>query len=139
VSRRRRRGNAFTFGLVLLAGIAVGAVALSIFLRTREPGAPPVGDPELKVEILNGCGLGGVADRVASLLRRGGYRVERVDNADHFHYRQDIVVARTVDLERAQELGRWLDGAAVVEQKIVGHPYDITVVVGKPHSLVSAP
>lgn len=139
MTRRRRRGNVLTFGIVLLAGIALGAVALSVYLRTREPGSPPVGDPELTVEILNGCGLEGVADRVGTLLRRGGYRVEHVGNADHFHYRRDIVVARTVDLARAEEVARWLDGAEAVEQRIAGHPYDVTVIVGRPHSLVPEP
>ncbi len=128
-----------TLVAVLIVGAVLGAVALSVFLRAREPGAPPAGAPDLRVEVLNGCGMERVADRVASLLRRGGFRVENVGNADHFHYHQDIVVARTVSRERAETLGRWLDGAVVVEQQIPGYPYDVSVIVGKPHSLVSEP
>ncbi len=137
MSRRRRRANLATLVLVLLAGAALGAVALSVVLRSREPGPARAGDPDLRVEVLNGCGMEGVADRVASILRSGGYRVESVGNADHFHYRQDIVVARTVDRKRAEALARWLDGpTVVVEQQIPGYGYDVSVIVGRPHSLV---
>jgi hypothetical protein len=137
--RRRRRANAVTLFAVLLVGAVLGAVALSVFLRAREPGAPPGGTADLRVEVLNGCGMERVADRVASLLRRGGFRVENVGNADHFHYHQDIVVARTVSRDRAEVVGRWLDGAIVIEQRTPGYPYDVSVIVGKPHSLVDEP
>lgn len=136
MARRRRRSNALTLAAVLAAGVVLGAVVLNVYLRAREPGAPPVGDPDLRIEVLNGCGIEGVGEQAAALLRRGGYRVERVGNADHFHYRSDIVVARRVGIERARAVARWLRGAKVVEQRRADSPYDLTVIVGKPHKLV---
>lgn len=136
MSRRRRRGGVLTLIAVLGVGIILGAVALSVYLRAREPGSPPTGDPDLRIEVLNGCGIEGVGEQVAALLRRGGFRVERVDNADHFHYRSDIVVARRVDPVRARSVARWLRGAEVIEQSKRDYPYDVTVVVGQPHSLI---
>jgi hypothetical protein len=62
--------------------------------------------------------------------------VEQIGNADHFHYRRDIVIARKVPLARARAVALWLGDAAVVEQAIVGHPYDVTVIVGRPHPVV---
>ena len=65
------------------------------------------------------------------LLRRAGYRVDRVGNADHFHYREDLVIARTVPRTEVEPLGRVLEGVAVLEQHRLGYDVDVTVVVGK--------
>ena len=136
MSRRRGRFRWTALAIALAAGAALGAVAWGLTHRERGTLPPPPGDPDLRIEVLNGCGIVGVGDQVASLLRRGGYRVEQIANADHFHYHEDIVVARTVPWSRAEAVGRWLPGAIVVEQRAAGYPYDITVIVGQPHSLV---
>ena len=137
MSRRRRRTGILGLLGVLVLGGAVGAALISAFIRTREPVAPPHADAELQIEVLNGCGSPGAADDVAMLLRRAGFLVDRVGNADHFHYRKDIVVARSVSHARATAVGRILGGITVVEQKIPEYPYDITVIVGSPRSLIS--
>jgi len=138
MARRRRRGGVLAFLVVLVLGAGAGAAILSVVLRSQEPKGPPVADAALRVEVLNGCGSPGAADRVAALLRQGGFSVERVGNADHFHYRQDIVAARTVSRARALALGRVLGGAPVVEQRRPGYDCDVTVIVGRPRSLGGA-
>jgi hypothetical protein len=134
---RRRRGRRRWLLPALVVGS--GGVLFAVWLLARKPDAPEAAPPvdlDLSVEVLNGCGIPGAADRVAALLRRKGYRVAEVSNADHFHYRDDIVVARTVGYREALPVGKLLDGATVVEQRVEGHPVQITVVVGKPRPLV---
>jgi hypothetical protein len=136
MSRRNRRGRWLgTLGILLL-GIAASVALTSVVIRSCEPPGPPQVDGDLRVEVLNGCGSPGAADRVAMILRRHGLAVENTGNADHFHYRNDIVVARRVSRARAEPLGRILAGAIVVEQRLTDHDYDITVIVGKPRSLL---
>ena len=134
--RRRRRFRWTALAIALAAGVTLGAGAWSLTHRGRASSPPPPGDPDLRIEVLNGCGISGVGDQAASLLRRGGYRVEQIGNADHFHYHEDIVIARTVPWAAAEGVVRWLPGSIVVEQRIPGYPYDITVIVGQPRSLV---
>jgi hypothetical protein len=123
--------------VALLVGVLLVVVAAwSVFQRTRHQGQGTVEVPDLSVEVLNGCGSPGAAERVATILRRKGYRVETVENADHFHYREDIVVARTVERGQVEVLGRLLGGATTVEQRIPGYEHQVTVVVGKPRSLI---
>jgi len=136
--RRRGRPGLVTIAALLLLGAGAGAAVLSVVLRSREPAMPAAVDPDLTIEVLNGCGSEGAADRVAMLLRGAGYRVDFVGNADHFHYREDVVIARTVGLARAAPVARVLGEAAVVEQRLPGHLYDVTVVVGKLRSLAAA-
>ena len=128
---RRGRTRRRIAGLLVL-GTALIAAALSVtsLWRPRARDEAPVPDPTLSIEVLNGCGIPGVADRVAGILRRAGYTVTATGNADHFHYRGDIVVARRVSLERARAVGWWLGGVPVVEQMDPGATADIAVVVG---------
>jgi hypothetical protein len=121
---------------ILIVG-ALGGALLVTTLRSRGPAPSSAPDTSLRIEILNGCGSPGVADRVALILRRAGYQVERTGNADHFHYGEDLVVARRVSLARVLPLARLLDGAQAVEQQIPGYDVDVTVVVGKPRSLTA--
>lgn len=134
--RRRRTGQILTLLFVLILGAAGGAFLLSLFLQSQESPAPPMERPDVRVEVLNGCGVDGAADRVASILRRGGFRVEHTGNADHFHYRRDVIVIREGTGREAEDISRLLDGATVVEQRVPAYPYEITVVVGEPHPLV---
>ena len=132
-----RRGRTRPLALIgmLVLGAGVGAAILTLVLRTREPALLPAADPDLSIEVLNGCGTSGAGERVAMLLRGAGYRVDAIGNADHFHYHEDIVIARRVTLKKAEPLAHLLGGAAVIEQRRAGHPYDITIVVGKVRSL----
>ena len=129
----RKRGRTRPLALIgmLVLGAGVGAAILTLVLRTREPALLPAADPDLSIEVLNGCGTSGAGERVAMLLRGAGYRVDAIGNADHFHYHDDIVIARRVALKQAEPVARLLGGASVIEQRRTGHPYDITIVVGK--------
>jgi hypothetical protein len=134
VRRRNRLGVVRFLGILLLGGL-LGAAVWSVVQRVRAPLVPLDADAALTVEVLNGCGSPGAGERVAALLRRGGFQVTHVGNADHFHYREDVVVCRTVGRDRGIIVSRWLKDAPVVEQRIEGHAADITVIAGKPRPL----
>ena len=116
---------------MLLLGAGVGAAILTLILHAREPALLPPANPDLSIEVLNGCGTSGAGERVAMLLRGAGYRVDAIGNADHFHYHEDVVIARRVSIKQAGPVARLLGASSVIEQRRVGHAYDITIVVGK--------
>lgn len=131
------RSKTAAVALVLGIGLAVGIWLAS---PSDDP-APPatLEETDLAVEVVNGCGVSGAADRVASILRRAGYRVERVGNADHFHYREDLVVARRVERSRVRKLGLVLGDVEVVEQFDPDAEVDVTVIVARPRPLIPEP
>ena len=137
--RRRGRTHPLALGAMLLLGVGIGAAVLSLVVRNREPAFLPAADAELSIEVLNGCGTSGAGERVAMVLRGAGYRVDAIGNADHFHYREDVVVARKVSLDKVEPLGRLLGGAGVIEQRRTAYPYDVTIVVGRIRSLSPSP
>lgn len=88
----------------------------------------------LKVEILNGCGVPGIGEKVASQLNLDKYQIVNSGNADNFDYPETLiivysedskVVAAAEDIKNALEVG-----------KLQSHPAnqnisDVTIIAGK--------
>jgi len=103
--------------------MAVSAVA---FLRHHDS----VCELPVVVEILNGCGRSGVAERVASHLRGCGFDVMYVGNADDFDFADTIVVDRTGDRDKALAVAAALGEVQVVCQVTSAFFVDVTVILG---------
>jgi hypothetical protein len=88
----------------------------------------------VRVQVLNGCGEGGIASRVASFLREGGFQVVDVRNADRGDYFATLVVAREEDPAAATAVARYLGGPPVVRQAWDQDLADVTVVIGSDRS-----
>ncbi len=84
----------------------------------------------ITLEILNGVGVGGTANRVSRALRGLGYEVVRIANADHFNYTSTQIINRTEDLEIAQPLADLFDGSEVGQEVIEGSNVQITIIIG---------
>ena len=88
----------------------------------------------IRVEVLNGSGEGGVASRVASFLKEGGFHVVEVRNADRFDYFATMVVARGEDLGPARVVAHYLGGPPVIRQAWSSDEAEVTVVIGSDRS-----
>ena len=88
----------------------------------------------IRVQVLNGSGEGGVASRVASYLKEGGFHVAEVKNADRFDYFATMVVARRDDPAPAQAVARYLGGPPVIRQAWDSDDAEVTVVIGSDRS-----
>lgn len=85
---------------------------------------------DIRVMVLNGCGVRGVAEDVASSLRDYGFDIVGTGNADAFDYRHSLVVDRCGSLEKAERVSRALDCRHVLIQRVRGPGSDVVVVVG---------
>jgi len=88
----------------------------------------------IRVEVLNGSGEGGVASRVASFLKEGGFHVVEVRNADRFDYFATMVVARAEDVGPARVVARYLGSPPVIRQAWSSDEAEVTVVIGSDRS-----
>ena len=132
--RSRSWGRAGTALLALLVAALLLSWVWAQFApsRVREvEGAAPV---TIRVEVLNGSGEGGVAGRLASYLREGGYHVVAVGNADRTDYFATLVVARDEDPAAALAVARYLGGPPVIRQTLGSDQADVTVVLGSDRS-----
>jgi hypothetical protein len=124
--------------VLVLVGIAVAALVLSAaWARIRPRSVLVTHGPEdrvVRVQVLNGCREAGLAARVASFLREGGYHVSDVRNADRSDYFATMVVARREDVSSAEAVARYLGGPPVIRQAWASDLAEVTVVIGSDRS-----
>ena len=133
----RRSDTPGRIGLVVLGGIVLALVVSALWARfgPARPGdgAVVARDP-VRVQVLNGSGEGGVAGRLASFLREGGFHVVEVRNADRDDYFATLVVARRADPAAALAVARYLGGLPVIRQAWGSDQAEVTVVLGSDRS-----
>lgn len=62
----------------------------------------------IQLEVLNGCGIPGVAGTVTTALRRYGFDVVESGNFDNFNMTETILISRNGNLENANRVARAL-------------------------------
>lgn len=84
-------------------------------------------DEEVRVEVLNGCGVEGAGRKTQEVLENNGYTVVSLGNADTFDYKKSIILAPDTEKEDADRLSELFG----MTGKTVKKPdYDIKIIVG---------
>lgn len=93
----------------------------------------------LQVQILNGCGIDGVASRFKSFLDRNGFSVEDTRNADNFNYRNTVIYAHARSITQARQIATLLeiDIDRVTQTISETGEYDIIITLGRDYRLLS--
>jgi len=109
---------------------------------------------EVRVKVLNGSGVTGVARRVGELLRTEGFSVVYVGNADRFDYTQSYIIditgdAKKIELLRErslrslwkvvkpQELSATMKGLAA--KGVTGDGADVILIIGQDFAITEKP
>lgn len=115
---------------MILTGAALMLCVLSIFYGFRIRQSIATGEIEqFRIEVLNGTGRVGLAAKAAEALRKANIDVLEVDNADNFHYKESIVIARRKDHD-ADVLAKKLGCDNVIEQLVEDSIVDATLILG---------
>jgi hypothetical protein len=118
--------------LLLASGVSV------LLLSTRNPKPKPLGHKVIKVEVLNGCGVSGIARRFSEFLQRQHFDVVYTGNASAFCFTESIVLDRTGNIDKAERVAQVL-GIRNVIQYINTDAYrreEVTVIIGKDYGLL---
>jgi len=86
----------------------------------------------IKIEVLNGCGIRGLAAMYTDFLRSVGMDVMSSENADNFRYSNTQVISRFTDIERAKVVSKFLglDESQIIDAPDTGMYLDATVIIG---------
>ena len=95
----------------------------------------------IEVEVLNGCGVAGIAHRFTDFLRSYHFDVIRADNADRFDYETTQIIQRSERMESAYRLAEVLGIPKSDTTKIRIKPdlslaTDVTLIIGKDYNTI---
>ncbi|MGI6097103.1 MAG: LCP family protein [Dethiobacteria bacterium] len=82
------------------------------------------------VEVLNGCGVPGIAKTVAEKLRAEGFRIVNIDDAEHFNYHYTQVISRVSQMEPAKVVALQIPNADLLSEPLEDSRAQVTVIVG---------
>lgn len=85
---------------------------------------------EVKVEVLNGSGVDGLASEVATLLQQEGFQVVKKGNADHFDYTESQVIALGEIVDKARAVALYIPGSSMLHRYNPEAEVDVTVIIG---------
>jgi hypothetical protein len=114
----------------VMLGLAMIVVYMAWTALSQTGSRRSVCEAPIVVEVLNGCGVGGVAREVGESLIDQGCDVMFVGNADDFAHRETLIVDRSGDRSKAHMVASVLPGSAVIYQVSSAFFVDVTVVVG---------
>lgn len=86
----------------------------------------------IQLEVLNGCGVPGLANRFTSTLRKNGFDVVETGNFENFNMTNTVVIARTISAENAQRVADAIgvDPKNVFVEASEDFYLDATIVIG---------
>lgn len=91
----------------------------------------------VRVEILNGCGVPGIGEKVASQLDLGELRIVNSANADNFDHTETLVIVYSEDkgiVSAAEEIRKDLEVGRIESHPKAQDIADITVIAGKDYA-----
>jgi nitrate reductase gamma subunit len=86
----------------------------------------------IQIQVLNGCGVSGVASRFTSKLRQSGFDVVESGNFETFDVQKTFVIDRSGNLENAKRVAVALGISEdqIIREVAMGFYLDATVVIG---------
>lgn len=87
----------------------------------------------MQIEVLNGCGVDGIADMFTDSLRKKNIDVVNTGNYRSYNIDNSIVIDRTGNIYNAEYVAEviGIDNKQVIQQKNKNYFLDITLIIGK--------
>jgi hypothetical protein len=131
----------FSTVLLLLLIIALATRIIYPRVQTEREGelADLIGEV-IQVEVLNGCGVSGVASKFTNYLRQNGFDVIESGNFENFDVSESFVIDRTGNLQNALEVAAALgiSERQVIQQITPDYYVDAYLVLGADYPTLKA-
>ena len=152
--------NIFLNTLIFILTVFIGVFIYSFSTKqmhkgnTFEISFPPTSNPpplstiyennpinESPVEVLNGCGIQGMAGKFSRFLREHNIDVLNSDDADHYDYTHTLIITRTGNVQILDKVSSLLGFDEQDENHILNKPnssseFDLTVIIGNDYASI---
>lgn len=122
---------------IVFLGLVLALIIGSVYLRHREAERARLNlkKRQIRVEVLNGTEVERLALKAAEQLRRAGFDVVEVDNAEDRSFEETVVVDRTDNrAANAALVARELNCKNIIPQLEPTLLLEVTVILGKDYS-----
>ena len=137
-------GNLFLNILIVLLAIVVAFLSYQLVNKFKNSGSktPPsaisktVPAAIIQLEVLNGCGVSGAADKITDFLRKKHVDVVQIGNYMSNEIDKTLVIDRTGNKANAQKIADILgiDYKNIVQQINEDYFLDVSLVIGKDYN-----
>lgn len=124
--------------LLLIFGLFTRIVYPRIQNQRAEAQPQLIGDI-IQLEVLNGCGVSGLANQFTSALRKNGFDVVETGNFDNFDMQKTIVISRTYNTDNAKRVAEALgiDPKNIIVEASDDFYLDATIVIGSDYKTLN--
>lgn len=124
--------------LLLLLAVVTRVIFPRIQNERAEKNAQLISDI-IQLEVLNGCGVPGIANAYTSVLRKNGFDVVETGNFDHFDVPNTMVISRSGVMTNARRVADALgvDQVHVLREESPDFFLDVTVVIGQDYETLN--
>ena len=131
-SKKKKKKSGSSPWAAILIALLVSAMVLSVAVRwAGMDGKASLPDEPFSIEILNGSGETGLAMRTRMELLKMGIDVLNVGDAEHYDYRESILVDRKGNPALMKKLSRLLGVRRIIVQVQERPQVDATLIIGK--------
>lgn len=120
---------------LLIFGLLTRVVYPRIQNQRAEEQPQLIGDI-IQLEVLNGCGVSGLANQFTSALRKNGFDVVETGNFDNFDMQETIIISRTYNTDNARRVAEALgiDSKNILVEASDDFYLDATIVIGSDYN-----
>jgi len=85
----------------------------------------------IKVEVLNGNAMSGIAHKIAKDLELQGFEIVNVDNADNFDYEKTKIIVYSKEVNLDNEFKKLFNDFEIVKEYRTQTNLDLIIILGK--------
>lgn len=117
--------------LVLLASLFTRIIYPRIVTERDDSNSELISEI-IQIEVLNGCGVNGIANNFTSLLRTNGFDVVETGNFDNFDVEKSMVISRSGTMKHAYQIAKVLgiEEVHVLREESDDYYLDASIVIG---------
>lgn len=135
--RQAHAGKIIIYVLIVLLGIFL--VSLVLMLTKADPQEIYKKNANMRVEVLNGCGVNRLAIKVTNILRKKGFNVVQVGNTKNQDFEETVVMERSKEnMANANYFAKQI-GCRNIDKDVDPALYiEITLIIGQDYKKIFA-
>lgn len=123
----------FLAAIIIFLGYSLFEKIRNKSIADRELELQKAAAPIVQVEVLNGCGISGVAEKFTDYLRNNNFDVVQMGNYKSFDIGKTLVVDRTGSRANAEKVAKALGVSSknIIQQINKDYLLDVSIIIGK--------